>query len=109
MQEIVQKREQRLAVADMGKKHKTDIAQRQFDVTEYQAYCTFQVSQWEAKLFYNLCVYITNDFMINLLHMPVIKAKCASGIASRAWTKAKADDAWTRITNGYPKTKRYFG
>lgn len=44
MQEIEQKREQRLSVADMGKKHKTDIAQHQFDVTEYQAYCTFQVS-----------------------------------------------------------------
>ena len=44
MQEIEQKREQRLVVADMGKKHKTDIAQHQYDVTEYQAHCTFQVN-----------------------------------------------------------------
>ncbi|KAG0053197.1 hypothetical protein BGZ83_001508 [Gryganskiella cystojenkinii] len=50
MQEIEQKREQRLAVADMGKKHKTDIAQHQYDVTEYQAHCTFQSSRRNTRV-----------------------------------------------------------
>ncbi|KAG0291964.1 hypothetical protein BGZ96_004670 [Linnemannia gamsii] len=42
MQEIEQKRERRLHIADMGRKHKTEIAQNAYDVTEYQAHCTFQ-------------------------------------------------------------------
>ncbi|KAF9297003.1 hypothetical protein BGZ88_011320 [Linnemannia elongata] len=42
MQEIEQKREHRLHIADMGRKYKTDIAQSAYDVSVYQAYCTFQ-------------------------------------------------------------------
>ncbi|KAF9901190.1 hypothetical protein EC991_006421 [Linnemannia zychae] len=42
MQEIEQKREHRLHIADMGRKYKTDIAQSAFDIAEYQAHCTFQ-------------------------------------------------------------------
>ncbi|KAG0379939.1 hypothetical protein BGX24_010924 [Mortierella sp. AD032] len=42
MQEIEQKREHRLHIADMGRKYKSDIAQSAFDVSEYQAHCTFQ-------------------------------------------------------------------
>ncbi|KAF8934755.1 hypothetical protein BGZ47_010218 [Haplosporangium gracile] len=42
MQEIEQKREHRLHIADMGRKYKTDIAQSAYDVSEYQAHCTFQ-------------------------------------------------------------------
>ncbi|OAQ24715.1 hypothetical protein K457DRAFT_81669 [Linnemannia elongata AG-77] len=44
MQEIEQKREHRLHIADMGRKYKTDIAQSAYDVSVYQAYCTFQAS-----------------------------------------------------------------
>ncbi len=43
MQEIEQKREHRLRVAEMGKKYKMDIAQSHFVIQEYQAYCSFQV------------------------------------------------------------------
>ncbi|KAF9922514.1 hypothetical protein FBU30_007352 [Linnemannia zychae] len=42
MQEIEQKREHRLHIADMGRKYKTDIAQSAYNVAEYQAHCTFQ-------------------------------------------------------------------
>lgn len=44
MQEIAQKREQRLQVADAGKRYKSEIAQSQFEVAEYLAHCTFQVT-----------------------------------------------------------------
>ncbi|KAF9359392.1 hypothetical protein BGX26_012400 [Mortierella sp. AD094] len=42
MQEIEQKREQRLRFADMGKKYLIDIAQSTFQVAEYRAHCTYQ-------------------------------------------------------------------
>ncbi|KAF9163825.1 hypothetical protein BGX20_001192 [Mortierella sp. AD010] len=42
MQEIEQKREQRLRFADMGKKYLIDIAQSAYQVAEYRAHCTFQ-------------------------------------------------------------------
>ncbi|KAI1317347.1 hypothetical protein EDD11_008527 [Mortierella claussenii] len=42
MQEIEQKREQRLRFADMGKKYLNDIAQSAYSVAEYRAHCTFQ-------------------------------------------------------------------
>ncbi|KAF9366915.1 hypothetical protein BGX34_000033 [Mortierella sp. NVP85] len=42
MQEIEQKREQRLRFADMGKKYMIDMAQTTYQVAEYRAHCTFQ-------------------------------------------------------------------
>ncbi|ORZ05171.1 Sds3-like-domain-containing protein [Lobosporangium transversale] len=42
MQEIEQKREQRLRFAGMGKKYLIDIAQSAYQVAEYRAHCTFQ-------------------------------------------------------------------
>ncbi|KAG9320069.1 hypothetical protein KVV02_004472, partial [Mortierella alpina] len=49
MQEIEQKREHRLRVAEMGKKYKTDIAQSHFVIQEYQAYCSFQSARRNAR------------------------------------------------------------
>ncbi|KAG0196761.1 Transcriptional regulatory protein [Mortierella sp. GBA30] len=49
MQEIEQKREHRLRVAEMGKKYKTDIAQSQYVVQEYQAHCSFQSARRNAR------------------------------------------------------------
>ncbi|KAG0338607.1 hypothetical protein BG000_003702 [Podila horticola] len=49
MQEIAQKREQRLQVADAGKRYKSDIAQSQFEVAEYLAHCTFQSARRNAR------------------------------------------------------------
>ncbi|KAF9545377.1 hypothetical protein EC957_011025 [Mortierella hygrophila] len=49
MQEIEQKREHRLHIADMGRKHKTDIAQNAHDVTVYQAHCTFQSARRNTR------------------------------------------------------------
>ncbi|KAF9560081.1 hypothetical protein EC968_006356 [Mortierella alpina] len=49
MQEIEQKREHRLRVADMGKKYKKDIAQNHFVIQEYQAYCSFQSARRNAR------------------------------------------------------------
>ncbi|KAG0248891.1 hypothetical protein BG011_009807 [Mortierella polycephala] len=42
MQEIEQKRNQRLRIAEMGRKYLTDIARNKYVVAEYQAHCTFQ-------------------------------------------------------------------
>ncbi|KAF9949635.1 hypothetical protein BGZ70_001677 [Mortierella alpina] len=49
MQEIEQKREHRLRVAEMGKKYKTDIAQSHFVIQEYQAYCSFQSARRNTR------------------------------------------------------------
>ncbi|KAF9298112.1 Transcriptional regulatory protein [Mortierella antarctica] len=49
MQEIAQKREQRLQIADAGKRYKSDIAQSQFEVAEYLAHCTFQSARRNAR------------------------------------------------------------
>ncbi|KAF9280448.1 hypothetical protein BGZ68_007233 [Mortierella alpina] len=49
MQEIEQKREHRLRVAEMGRKYKTDIAQSHFVIQEYQAYCSFQSARRNAR------------------------------------------------------------
>lgn len=50
MQEIAQKREQRLQIADAGKRYKSDIAQSQFEVAEYLAHCTFQVTSGSISI-----------------------------------------------------------
>ncbi|KAF9095415.1 hypothetical protein BGX23_000552 [Mortierella sp. AD031] len=49
MQEIEQKREHRLHIADMRRKYKQDIAQNAFDVSEYQSYCTFQSARRNVR------------------------------------------------------------
>ncbi|KAF9376907.1 Transcriptional regulatory protein [Podila verticillata] len=49
MQEIAQKREQRLQVADAGKRYKSEIARSQFEVAEYLAHCTFQSARRNAR------------------------------------------------------------
>ncbi|KAI8600697.1 hypothetical protein EDD21DRAFT_376469 [Dissophora ornata] len=45
MQEIEHKREERLRFADMGRKYLMDIAESQYQVSEYRAHCTFQSSR----------------------------------------------------------------
>ncbi|KAG0348647.1 Transcriptional regulatory protein [Podila humilis] len=49
MQEIAQKRENRLQIAEAGKRYKTDIAQSQYEVTEYLVHCTFQSARRNAR------------------------------------------------------------
>ncbi|KAF9178186.1 Transcriptional regulatory protein [Haplosporangium sp. Z 767] len=49
MQEIEQKRDHRLRIAEMGKKHLTEIAQNKYIVAEYQAHCTFQSARRTAR------------------------------------------------------------
>lgn len=56
MQEIEQKREQRLRFADMGKKYMIDITQTAYQVAEYRAHCTFQV---DARIL-GLAAYVTS-------------------------------------------------
>ncbi|KAF9584585.1 hypothetical protein BGW38_005922 [Lunasporangiospora selenospora] len=50
MQEIEHKREQRLRVADMGKKYKKDIAQHEYDIAEYNAHCTYQSGKRNSRV-----------------------------------------------------------
>ncbi|KAF9106875.1 hypothetical protein BGX27_008954 [Mortierella sp. AM989] len=49
MQEIEQKREQRLRFADMGKKYLIDIAQSAYHVAEYRAHCTYQYARRSTR------------------------------------------------------------
>ncbi|KAG0246223.1 hypothetical protein BGX31_003687 [Mortierella sp. GBA43] len=49
MQEIEQKREQRLRFADMSKRYTIDIAQTTYQVAEYRAHCTFQSARRTAR------------------------------------------------------------
>jgi len=52
MREIEDKRHQRLRVAKAWRTHLGEIAQYQFEITEYQAHCTYQVSE----LFAVICI-----------------------------------------------------
>ncbi|KAG0000923.1 Transcriptional regulatory protein [Modicella reniformis] len=49
MQEIEQKREQRLRFAGMGRKYMIDISQSAYQVAEYRAHCTFQSARRTAR------------------------------------------------------------
>ncbi|KAF8976889.1 hypothetical protein BGZ46_007874 [Entomortierella lignicola] len=49
MQEIEQKREQRLHFSDMGRKYLIDIANNTYNVAEYRAHCTFQSAKRTAR------------------------------------------------------------
>ncbi|KAK3830085.1 MAG: Sds3-like-domain-containing protein [Linnemannia elongata] len=86
MQEIEQKREHRLHIADMGRKYKTDIAQSAHDVSVYQAHCTFQSARR------NIRTQMVND-MGKKRRQIILEFNLSSDVRKRKLTTATPDKA----------------
>lgn len=68
MKEIEDKRDQRLRVARAWRTHLNEISQAEFEIKEYQAHCTFQVSivlylcfHWLLTEMHRFIILITNS------------------------------------------------